>query len=139
MSKPRPIAIPSRMEQQAGRIIPMFVCAGCRPEPLGYAILEVGDNLDQIVTCPMRAVCTWHAAHDLGGACQYNEQPEGSTLPPLFETKPFFSCPNFHEFHKLGAPMRATPFAGRPEAAQGVPTTPNESLTEPQTGPLTSA
>jgi len=75
----------------------MYVCAGCRPEPLAYTSLEYGDHLDEMVTCPMRDVCTWHAAHDLGGSCQYNEQPEGVLLTPQFQTDPYFSCRNFHD------------------------------------------
>lgn len=78
-------------------VVPMFVCAGCRAEPLGYAILDVGDPLDEIVACPMREVCTWHAAHDLGGRHEFLEYPDAAVLAPLFRSEPYFSCPNFHE------------------------------------------
>lgn len=113
-------------DQNDGCLIPMFVCAGCRPEPLGYTSLEHGDHLDEMVACPMREVCTWHAGHDLGGDFHYNEQPDGALLPVLFSNEPYFACPHFNDFASfVGARKVRVPVEPREAAeAAGVPTAP---------------
>jgi hypothetical protein len=95
----------------------MFVCAGCRPEPLGYALFEVGDSIDAMQVCPMRDVCTWYAAHDLGGEFEYADQPEGAILPALFRSEPYFACRNFYDYEKF--------IAGEPAATIVTPPVPH--------------
>jgi hypothetical protein len=102
-------------DQRGGELIPLFVCAGCRPEPLGYVSIALGGQLDEMIACPMRDVCTWHAAHDLGGSMHYNEQPDGIIIEALFRTDPYFSCPNFHDFAGFGSVPPLSPPAPRPQ------------------------
>lgn len=79
-------------------LLPLFVCAGCRPVPLPYAIFGLGDCLEEMQTCPNRERCTWYVAHDLGGSCEYSAQPEAALLPAAFRTEPYFWCPNFDDY-----------------------------------------
>jgi len=86
----------------------MYVCAGCRPRPLGYAMIDIGDHLDEMVHCPRRDLCTWYAAQDLGGTANYTDTPTDAMLPVAFKQAPYFSCDNFSDHDKFRAAVRRT-------------------------------
>jgi len=111
-----PVPAAAATEPAEAIVVPMFVCAGCRPESLGYAMIELGDALEELALCPLREVCTWHAAHDLGGRTAFNEQPDGSILPALFRNDPYFSCPNFHDYAKFLAGSAVAPVVAAVDA-----------------------
>jgi len=89
-----------------GDVVPMFVCAGCRPTPLGYASFTHGDGLEGMAECPCRDVCTWYAGHDLGGTVEYDELPTAGQMAAAFKLTPYFSCANFNDYEAYLAKVR---------------------------------
>ena len=81
-------------------ILPLFVCAGTKDVAYDYILLSHGANCGEPLDCPMREVCAWYAAHDLGENAFINEQADGQLLNVRFRKNPF-ACPDFLDYDKF--------------------------------------
>jgi hypothetical protein len=72
----------------------LYVCPGAKDVPIDYAIFPYGSGFTGLCACPGRDICMWYAAHDLGGEVEFNELPEESMLPGIFNAAPF-RCDDF--------------------------------------------
>ena len=82
-------------------VVPLFVCGGARDVESKVAVFPYGGTFDELVPCPARDICAWHAAHDFGGDdFHFGDQPKERVLPSAFTSGPF-TCPHFHDYAKI--------------------------------------
>jgi len=72
----------------------MYICPGCRVEPVVDEVIPFSTGLEEALGCPRRDVCAWYSA-DIRWSKAGARGADVKVLKARFVTEPFFKCPDF--------------------------------------------